>query len=46
MAKFALYVPLKAKAGKEKDVEAFLAQGAQMAGAEKGTVSWYGAEGA
>jgi quinol monooxygenase YgiN len=42
MAKLALYVPLKAKAGKEKDVEAFLKQGAQMAGAEKGTVSWYG----
>jgi quinol monooxygenase YgiN len=42
MAKLALYVPLKAKAGKEKDVEAFLKQGAQMAGAEKATVSWYG----
>src|ERR1700722_17358916 len=42
MAKFALYVSLKAMAGKEKDVEAFLKQGAQMAGAEKGTVSWYG----
>jgi quinol monooxygenase YgiN len=42
MAKFALYVPLKAKAGKESDVEAFLKQGAQMAGSEAGTVSWYG----
>jgi quinol monooxygenase YgiN len=42
MAKYALYVPLKAKIGKEKDVEAFLAQGAKMAGAEKGTVAWYG----
>ena len=42
MAKYALYVPLKAKAGKEKDVEAFLKQGAQMAGDEKGTVAWYG----
>jgi quinol monooxygenase YgiN len=41
MAKFALYVPLKAKAGKEADVEAFLKQGAQMAQKEKGTVSWY-----
>jgi quinol monooxygenase YgiN len=42
MAKFALYVPLKAKAGKEKNVEAFLKQGAQMAASENGTVSWYG----
>ena len=42
MAKLALYVPLKAKAGKEKDVEAFLKQGAQMAGTEKETLSWYG----
>lgn len=42
MAKFALYVPLKAKAGKEKDVEAFLKQGAKLAGGEKGTVAWYG----
>ncbi len=42
MAKFALYVPLSAKPGKEADVEAFLKQGAQMAEAEKGTASWYG----
>jgi len=41
MAKFALYVPLKPKAGKAGDVEAFLKQGAQMALKEKGTVSWY-----
>jgi quinol monooxygenase YgiN len=41
MAKFALYVPLKVKAGKEAEVEAFLKQGAQMARQEKGTVSWY-----
>jgi quinol monooxygenase YgiN len=41
MAKFALYVPLKPKAGKAGDVEAFLKQGAQMAQQEKGTVSWY-----
>ncbi|MFL6551020.1 MAG: putative quinol monooxygenase [Povalibacter sp.] len=49
MARFALYVPLQAKPGKEADVEAFLKQGASMANAEKGTVSWYGfkeAEGA
>ena len=31
MAKYALYVSLKAKPGKEKDVEAFLKQGAEMA---------------
>ena len=42
MSKFALYVPLKAKPGKEADVEAFLKQGAQMSEAEKGTVTWYG----
>ena len=42
MAKFALYVSLEAKPGKEADVEAFLKQGAQMAEAEPGTVSWYG----
>jgi quinol monooxygenase YgiN len=41
MAKFALYVPLKPKAGKAADVEAFLKQGAQMALNEQGTVSWY-----
>ena len=42
MAKQAIWVMLKAKPGKEQDVEAFLAQGAQMAGAEAGTVTWYG----
>jgi quinol monooxygenase YgiN len=42
MAKLALYVPLKAKPGKEADVEAFLEQGARMAQDESGTVSWYG----
>jgi quinol monooxygenase YgiN len=42
MAKYALYVPLQAKPGKEKDVEAFLRQGAEMAKSEAGTVSWYG----
>ncbi len=41
MAKFALYVQLKAKAGKEADVEAFLKQGAEMSRAEAGTVTWY-----
>ena len=42
MSKFALYVQLKAKPGKEADVEAFLKQGAEMAKAEHGTVTWYG----
>ena len=42
MAKFALYVSLKAKPGKEKDVEAFLKQGAEMSKKEAFTVNWYG----
>jgi len=42
MKRFALYVPLKPKPGKEADVEAFLEQGARMAQDESGTVSWYG----
>src|SRR6201994_1943837 len=42
MAKFALYVALKAKPGKEAEVEAFLKQGAELAKAETGTVTWYG----
>jgi quinol monooxygenase YgiN len=33
---------LKAKPGKEGDVEAFLKQGAQLARSEAGTVTWYG----
>jgi quinol monooxygenase YgiN len=42
MAKYALYVSLKAKPGKEAAVEAFLKQGAEMAKKEAGTVTWYG----
>jgi quinol monooxygenase YgiN len=42
MAKYALYVSLKAKPGKERDVEAFLKQGAEMSKKEAGTVSWFG----
>ena len=42
MAKFALYAELKAKPGKEADVEAFLKIGATMAKDEPGTVDWYG----
>jgi quinol monooxygenase YgiN len=42
MAKYALYVELKAKPGKEAEVEAFLKQGATMAQSEAGTLNWYG----
>ena len=42
MAKFALYVSLKAKPGKENDVEAFLKQGAEMSKKEAFTVNWFG----
>lgn len=41
MAKYALYVPLKPKPGKEADVEAFLKQGAEMAKKEEATISWF-----
>ncbi len=42
MAKYALYAELKAKPGKESDVEAFLKQGGAMAQEERGTVNWFG----
>jgi quinol monooxygenase YgiN len=42
MEKFAIYVSLKAKPGKEKDVEAFLKQGAEMSKKEAFTVNSYG----
>jgi quinol monooxygenase YgiN len=41
MAKYALYVPLKSKPGKEAEVEAFLKQGAELAKKEQGTITWY-----
>jgi quinol monooxygenase YgiN len=41
MVKFALYGMLKAKPGKEAEVEAFLKQGAELARQEPGTVTWY-----
>ena len=41
MAKFAIYGEVKAKPGKEADVEAFLKQGAEMAKDEPGTIHWY-----
>jgi len=42
MAKQAIWVMLKAKAGKEAEVEAFLKQGATMSQNEAQTVTWYG----
>jgi quinol monooxygenase YgiN len=42
MVKFGFYVELKAKPGKESEVEAFLKQGAVMAKNEVGIVGWYG----
>lgn len=41
MAKFALYVPLKAKPGKENDVAEFLRSAVPLVNAEPGTISWY-----
>jgi quinol monooxygenase YgiN len=42
MAKQAIWVMLKAKPGKEDEVEAFLKQGAVMSQDEPQTVTWYG----
>ena len=42
MAKLAIWVMLKAKPGKEAEVEAFLKQGTVMSKAEPKTVNWYG----
>ncbi len=42
MAKHAIWVMLKAKPGKDEDVEAFLKQGAAMSLEEPRTVAWYG----
>jgi len=42
MAKKAIWVMLKAKPGKEGDVEAFLKQGAAMSQDEPRTITWYG----
>ena len=41
MTKFALYVPLQAKPGKEKDVADFLRSALPLVNAEAGTVSWF-----
>ena len=44
MAKFALLVELKAKPGRETEVEAFLKKEAALAGGEPGTLSWHAAK--
>jgi quinol monooxygenase YgiN len=41
MTKFALYVPLRAKPGKEKEVSDFLRSAVPLVNAEAGTVSWF-----
>jgi quinol monooxygenase YgiN len=41
MAKFALLVELKAKPGKESEVEAFLEKEAALVRKEPGTLSWH-----
>src|ERR1700752_1684129 len=41
MSKYALYVPLKAKPGKEKQVAYFLRSAVPLVNAEAGTISWF-----
>jgi quinol monooxygenase YgiN len=41
MSKFALYVPLEAMPGKEKEVAEFLKSAQPLAIAEPGTVTWF-----
>ena len=41
MTKFALYVPLQAKPGKEKEVAEFLRSAVPLVNAEAGTISWF-----
>ena len=44
MVQFALLVELRAKPGKEAEVEAFLEKEAALAGGEPGTISWHAAK--
>jgi len=44
MSKLALYVPLKAKPGKEAEVADFLRSALPLVLAEPGTASWYAIE--
>lgn len=41
MTQFALYVPLEAKPGKEKEVADFLRSAVPLVNAEPGTMSWF-----
>jgi quinol monooxygenase YgiN len=41
ISKFALYVPLEAKPGKEKEVADFLRSAVPLVNAEAGTISWF-----
>jgi len=41
MTKFALYVPLQAKPGKEKEVADFLRSAVPLVNAEPGTIAWF-----
>lgn len=41
MDKFSIWVEVKAKAGKEREVEEFLKSALPMAEAEAGTTTWY-----
>ena len=41
MSKLALYVPLEAKPGKEKEVAEFLKSALPLVEAEPGTVTWF-----
>jgi quinol monooxygenase YgiN len=42
MVKVALFVPLEAKPGKEKDVESFLMEGLSVVMEEPATAAWFG----
>jgi len=41
MTKFALYVPLQAKPGKEREVAEFLRSAVPLVNDEPGTISWF-----
>jgi quinol monooxygenase YgiN len=44
MAKFALLVEMKAKPGKEAEIETFLAKEASLVKGEPGTLTWHAAK--
>ena len=41
MTKYALYVPIRAKPGKEKEVADFLRSAVPLVNSEAGTISWF-----